>query len=91
MLKAFDLLGVRRIEYIMWGVYRDYIGILFPPSPLTTSIKDFKFVPSMFVILGFGSQIPLLKAVFHGLGTQAQRYKLQGYKGQLPVSIVPLK
>ena len=31
-------------------------------------MKDLKFVPLMFVILALGSQIPLLRAIFHGLG-----------------------
>ena len=38
-------------------------------------IKDFKFVPLMFVPLGFGPQIPLMRAIFHGLGIQTQGYK----------------
>ena len=36
-------------------------------------VKDCKFVPFMFVTLGFGSQIPLLRAIFHGLGAQNPR------------------
>ena len=32
--------------------------------------KDFKFVPLMFVTLGLRSQIPLVRAIFRGLGTQ---------------------
>ena len=35
--------------------------------------EDFKFVPLMFVPLSFGPQIPLLRAIFHGLGTQNPR------------------
>ena len=43
--------------------------------PCGLPVKDFKFVPLMFVTLGFGSQIPLLRTTFHGLGTQTQGYK----------------
>ena len=32
--------------------------------------KDFKFAPSMFVTLDFGSEILLLRAIFHGFGAQ---------------------
>ena len=46
--------------------------------------KDCKFVPLMFVTLGVGSPIPLLRASFHGLGTQTQGYKPKGYEGKLP-------
>ena len=52
-------------------------------SLLKPVIKDFKFVPLMFVPLGSGSQMPLLRAIFHDLGTQTQGYKTQGYKGKL--------
>ena len=37
-----------------------------------TLVKDIMFVSSMFVSLGLGTQIPLLNAMFHGLGTQTQ-------------------
>ena len=37
---------------------------------VVVSNKDFKFVPFMFVTLGSGSQIPLSRAIFHGLGIQ---------------------
>ena len=33
-------------------------------------VKDFEFVPLMFVTLGLGCQIPLLGAALHGLGTK---------------------
>ena len=36
-------------------------------------VRDFKFVPLVFVTLGFGSQIPLLRAVFHSLAAQNPR------------------
>ena len=51
------------------------LGHCFDP----VKVKDLWFAPLMFATLGFGSQIPLLRAIFHGLGTQTQ-----GYKGQLP-------
>ena len=44
-------------------------------------VKNFKFVSLMFVTLGLGSQIPLLRAIFHGLGTQTQGDKPWGLKG----------
>ena len=34
-----------------------------------------KFERLVFVTLGFESQIPLLRAIFHGFGTQTQGYK----------------
>ena len=40
----------------------------------------------MFVTLGFGSQMPLLRAIFRGLGTQTQGYKREGTKEKLPDS-----
>ena len=49
--------------------------------PASVTFKDVKFVPVMFVSLGFESQNPLLRAIFHGLGTQTQGYKPSGYKG----------
>ena len=36
-------------------------------------LKDFKFVPLNFVPLSFGSQILLLRAIFHNVGTQNPR------------------
>ena len=36
-------------------------------------VKDFKFAPLMFVTLGLGSQISLLRAIFRGLGAQSPR------------------
>ena len=41
--------------------------------PLT--LQDLEFVLEMLVTLGFGSQTPLLRTIFHGLGTKAQGYK----------------
>ena len=38
-----------------------------------TGIKDFKFVPLMFVTLGFRSQIPLFRTIFRALRTQNPR------------------
>ena len=38
-------------------------------------LPDFKFVPLMFVTLGLGTQIPILRTILHGLGTQTQGYK----------------
>ena len=48
-----------------------------------SKLKDFKFVPLMFVPLSFGSQISLLRAIFHNLGTQNPRVQTEGYKGKL--------
>ena len=48
-------------------------GKLQPLGQSPPAVKDFKFVPLMFVPLSFGSQIPLLRAIFHGLGTQTPR------------------
>ena len=42
--------------------------------------KDFKFVPLVFVTLGFGAQISLLRAIFHGFGTQTQGTNPKGTK-----------
>ena len=39
------------------------------------STKDFDFVLFMVVTLDFGSQIPLLGTMFHGLGTKTQGSK----------------
>ena len=36
-------------------------------------LKDFKFIPFMFVTKGFRSQTPLFMAMFHGLATQKTR------------------
>ena len=42
---------------------------------LGLKVADSKVVPLMFVNLGSGSQIPLLRAIFRGLGTQTQGYE----------------
>ena len=47
----------------------------------TEYFKDFKFVPLMFVTLGFGPQILLSRAIFHGSGTQAHKPKRTTPKG----------
>ena len=38
-------------------------------------IKDFKFVPLMFVTLGVGYQIPLFRTIFHG-SLNPKRYSM---------------
>ena len=49
-------------------------------------LKDVKFIPLMYVTLGFGSQIPLLRAIFHGLETQTPGVQTQGTKDK---SLIP--
>ena len=68
--------------YICIYIYAYEIGLLQVCVELSSydlirlrRFKDFKFVPLMFVPLGFGSQIPLLRAIFHGLRTQTPGYK----------------
>ena len=43
------------------------------PQSQLLCLKDFRFVPLMVVILGFGSQIHSLRAIFLGLGTLSLR------------------
>ena len=47
-------------------------------------VKDFKFVALMFVTQGFGSQIPFLRAIFHGLGPKPKGTDPQGTKEHPP-------
>ena len=48
-------------------------GNIYDLAVAASRIKDFKFLPLMFVPLSFGSQIPLLRAILPGLGTQNPR------------------
>ena len=54
------------------------------PNPETPKVKDFKFVPLMCVPRSFGSQIPLLRAIFHGLGTQNPRVQTLRVQRETP-------
>ena len=48
-----------------------------------SGVKPFEDL--MFVTLGFGSRISLLRAIFHGLGTQTQGTKPKGTKDNSPI------
>ena len=54
-------------------VMQGYIGIC---------IKDFKFVPFMFVTLGFGSHLPFFRAIVHGSSLRAQNPRIQTLRVQ---------
>ena len=47
-------------------------------------IRDFKFVPLLFVPLGFGFQMPLLTTIVHGLGAQNPRVQTIRVQRKLP-------
>ena len=59
--------------------YKPTLVWTWPAHSNSRTVKDVKFVPLMFVTPGFGSQLPLFRAIFHFLGTQIQGYK--PYKG----------
>ena len=74
----------KRCDMCVKRIYIFAVGLLATLIVETTFIKDFKFVPLIFVTIGFGSQIPLRRAIFYGLGAQTQGYEPSGYKGKFP-------
>ena len=62
----FEIMFILDSELYEW-YFHEALGV---ENGEVMSFKDFKFVP-----LSFGSQIPLLRAIFHGLGTQNPRVR----------------
>ena len=70
MFRGFAVLNLpRTLQGVMCRTFQKEKGLhvsqeaTFSVHP---TLKDFKFVPLMFVTLGFGSQILVFRAIFHG-------------------------